>query len=276
MKLKTVIVGSGSKGGSGKTFALVMLAFVLRRLGYHLAYIDADSSNGTFTKAFPEETKSGQLTQVNLDVEGEFQKAIEACAKFEDDVITIIDMPGSKTSFFVEFFEKKKPEDFEKIGIRLIFAVSVCNTAVALQGIRDILRICMGSYPVIALKSNMANLKGTRFDLDESKTGQALKTLAKDRVIEIGQLGGLQKQEYDRLPAPPNEFEIGGRAATKLGLTHLSAMEWVYFGNKTVANVMPYAEWISGMPIPNPPKSTKPRVDQTMSKLLDDMNEDDL
>ena len=276
MKLKTVIVGSGSKGGSGKTFALVMLAFVLRRLGYQLNYIDADSSNNTFAKVFLEETKAGQLTQVNLDVDGQLQKAIEACAKLEDDVITIIDMPGSKTSFFVDFFEKKRPEDFEKIGIRLIFAVSVCNTAVALQGIRDILRICMGSYPVIALKSNMANLKGTRFDLDESKTGKALKTLAKDRVIEIEQLGGLQKQEYDRLPAPPNEFEIGGRAATKLGLTHLSAMDWVYYGDQIVANVMPHAEWLTGLPILNPLKVTKGKVDQTMSKLIADMNEDDL
>lgn len=275
MKLKTVIVGSGSKGGSGKTFALVILAFALHRLGYQLRYIDADASNRTLTKVFHEETKSGQLTQVNLDVEGDFQKAIEACAKLDDDVITIIDMPGSKTDFFVNFFENRKPEDFEKIGIRLIFAVTVCNTAVALQGIRDILRICMGSYLVIGLKTNMANLKGTQFELEESKTGTALKTIAKDRLIEIEQMGGLQRQEYDRLPAAPNEYEIGRRAAVKLGLTHLSAMEWVFYGNKAVDRVIPHAEWLTGIPIPTMPNSIKTKIDQTMSKLLTDMDEDD-
>lgn len=276
MKLKTVIVGSGSKGGSGKTFALVMLAYVLRHLGYRIHLIDADSSNRTFTKVHYEETKSGQLVQVNLDVEGDFQKAIEACANLDDDVITIIDMPGSKTDFFVDYFEKRKPEDFEKVGLRLMFAVTASNTAVALQGIRDILRICMGTYPVVALKTNMANLKGTQFDLDESKTGKALTTIAKDRVIEIEQLSGLQRQEYDRLPAAPNEFEIGGRAATKLGLTHLSAMEWVSYGNKTVSNFLPYAEWITGMPIPNPPKIIKSKPDSSLKKLIEDMEDDDL
>lgn len=276
MKLKTVIVGSGSKGGSGKTFALVILAFVLRRLGYRIHLIDADTSNRTFTKAHPEETKSGQLIQVNLDKEGDFQKAIEACANLDDDVITIIDMPGSKTDFFVDYFEKRKPEDFEKVGLRLMFAVTVSNTAVALQGIREILRICVGTYPVIALKTNMANLKGTQFELEESKTGEALTTIAKGRVIEIDQLGGLQRQEYDRLPAAPNEFEIGGRAAAKLGLTHLSAMEWVAYGNQAVDHVLPHAEWITDMPIPNPPKVAKPKADPSLNKLIDSMAEDDL
>lgn len=276
MKLKTVIVGSGSKGGSGKTFALVILAYVLKRLGYKLNLIDADSSNYTFFKAFRKEAEAGEITKVDLDVEGAFQRAIEACATLDDEVITIIDMPGSKTQFFVDFFEKRKPADFEAAGIRLIFAVTVCNTTVALQGIRDILRICVGSYPVLALKSNMANLKGTRFALEGSNTGIALKSIAKDRVIEIEQLGGLQRQEYDRLPAPPNEFELGGIAATKLQLTHLSAMEWVDLGNKAVNHVMPHAEWLTGLPIPNPPKDTKPKVDLSMNKLLATMADDDL
>jgi hypothetical protein len=276
MKLKTVIVGSGSKGGSGKTFALMILAFALSRLGYRINYIDADASNRTFSKVFKAEAESGQLTQIDLGIEGDFQKAIEACAKLDDDVITIIDMPGSKSEFFVEFFEKRKPEDFEKVGIRIIFAVTVCNTTAALLGIRDILRICAGSYPVIALKSNMANLKGTRFDLAESKTGNALDTIAQNRVVEIEQLAPLARQEYDRFPAAPNEFELGGRAATKLGLTHLSAMEWVTYGNKAVENILPHAEWMTGMPIPNPPKGTKPKASPALSKLIQDMDEDDL
>lgn len=277
MKLKTVIVGAGSKGGSGKTFALVTLAYVLMRLGYRINLIDADASNRTFSKVFRKELESGQLTQVNLDVEGDFQKAIEACAKLDDDVITIIDMPGSKTEFFVNFFEPKMPADFETVGIRLIFAVIACNTNVALQGIRDVVRISIkASYPVIALQSNMANLKGTHFVLDESNTGKVLKKLADNRVIEIEQLGGMQRQEYDRLPAAPNEFEIGGRAATKLGLTHFSAMEWVNFGKKAVERVLPHAEWLTGLPIPNPPKAAKTKGDPSLSQLMETMDQDDL
>ncbi|MFN4804522.1 MAG: hypothetical protein ACK5LH_00945 [Akkermansiaceae bacterium] len=276
MKLKTVIVGSGSKGGSGKTFALVILAFVLRRLGYRIHLIDADTSNRTFSKAHPEEDKSGELVKVDLDKEGDFQKALEACAYLDDDVITIIDMPGSRTDFFVDFFGKRKPQDFEKVGLRLIFAITVSNTAVALQGIREILKICMADYPVIALKTNMANLKGTQFNLEDSNTGTALKNIAKGRVIEIKQLGGLQCQEYDRLPAPPSEFEMGGRAATKLGLTHLSSMEWVAYGKQAVDNVLPNAEWLTALPIPNPPIATKSKVDPYLNNIIDRMTDDDL
>jgi hypothetical protein len=276
MKLKTVIVGSGSKGGSGKTFALVILTYVLKRLGYRINLMDADTSNSTLSKVFRKEFEGGKLTQINLDIEGEFQKAVEACAQLDDDVITIIDMPGSKTKFFVEFFGGKKTTDFEAIGIRLIFAVTVCNTAVALQGIRDILRICSGSYAVIALKSNMANLKGTQFNLDNLNTGKALKNAAKDHVIEIEQLGGLQRQEYDRLPAAPNEFEFGGLAATKLGLTQLSAMGWVEYGNKAVEHVLPHAEWLTGAPVPNPPNVAKQKADPFLNKFIDSMDQDDL
>lgn len=276
MKLKTVIVGSGSKGGSGKTFALVILAFALKRLGYKLNLIDADASNRTLSKAFRKEFDAGELTQIDLDIEGHFQKSVEACAQLGDDVITIIDMPGSKTDFFVQFFSGKKPADFEKIGIRLIFAITVCNTTVALQGIREIIRICVGSYPVIGLKSNMANLKGTSFHLEDSNTGEALMSVAKDRVIEIEQLGGLQRHEYDRLPAPPDEFEVGGLAATKLGLTHLSAIGWVEYGNRAVDHVLTHAEWLTGAPVPNPPKATKQKIDPSQNKLIDSMDDDDL
>jgi hypothetical protein len=134
----------------------------------------------------------------------------------------------------------------------------------------------MGTYPVIALKTNMANLKGTKFDLEESRTGTALKNIAKDRVIDIEQLSGLQRQEYDKLPAPPNEFEIGGRAATKLGLSHLSAMEWVSYGNKAISNILIHAEWITQMPVPNPPKTSIPKTDSSLKKLMEDMEDDDI
>ncbi len=276
MKLKTVIVGSGSKGGSGKTFSLVILAHSLKSMGYKIHLIDADSSNQTLSKVFRKELESGELKKIKLDKEGAFQKAIEACAKVDDDVITIIDMPGSKNEFFIEFFGNKNCNDFKKVGIRLIFAVTVSNSAPALQGIRDILRICTNPYPAIALKSNMSNIKGGSFNLSDSNTGQVLVSHAHGRVIEIEKLSELQRQEYDRFPAAPNEFEIGGVAASKLNLTHLSIIEWVSYSKKAVEHVFPFAEWLTDAPIPKPPKVAIIHADPSLKKLIEAMDEDDL
>lgn len=275
MKQKYVFVGAGAKGGSGKTASHVAMADVLSRVGYSVRFVDADASNRTLSGIYPDETASGKLIQINLDVDGEFQKTLESCAAMEEDIV-IIDMPGSQTAFYVDFFTHRSPEDFEKIGIKLVIGVTIANTAAAQKGIRDVLRIFGKAYPVIALKTNMANLRKTEFRLEDSKTGAALLAFAKGRFIEIPQMAPLQRQEYDRLSAPPSQFLLGERAATKLGLTHLSAMEWDIFGNKMIDSVLPHAEWLTGKPIPNPPEKVKPKLDDADAAMLDAMAEDDL
>ena len=275
MKLKPVIIGTGYKGGTGKTTSLVSTADSLTGLGYTLRYVDADSSNRTLTGIYPEAEADGRLVKVNLGVPGEFQLALEDIAASMNEDLAIIDMPGSAAEFFEEYFLNKTAEDFEMAGLRIIIAVTVANSAGSLRGIRELVRMFAArQHPMLVFKTNMANTHRTEFNLTETNTGAGVAVAAEDRIIEIPKLGELQKKEFNKCNAAPSDFLRGGRAAEKLGLTHLSCLEWHLFLKKVLGSVQPHAEWITGKPIPKLPDSSKPQSAHAAS--LDAMDDDDL
>lgn len=275
MKLKPVIIGTGYKGGTGKTTSLVSMAGSLTDLGYTLRYVDADSSNRTLTGIYPEAEADGRLVKVNLGVPGEFQVALENISASMTEDLAIIDMPGSAAEFFEDYFLNKSAEDFEVAGLRIIIAVTVANSAGSLRGIRALVRMFAARrHPMLVFKTNMANTHRTEFNLTETNTGAGVAIAAENRIIEIPKLGELQKKEFNKCTAAPSDFLHGGRAAEKLGLTHLSCLEWHLYVKMVLTSVQPYAEWITGKPIPKP--SSSPKSDGADASRFDAMDDDDL
>ena len=275
MKLKPVIIGTGYKGGTGKTTGLVSVADSLAEIGYTMRFVDADSSNRTLTGIYPEAETDGRLVKVNLGVPGDFQGALENIAATMTEDLAIIDMPGSAAEFFEEYFLNKTAEDFEIAGLRMIIAVTVANSAGSLRGIRALVRMFAEKrHPLLVLKTNMANTYRTAFNLTETNTGAGVAIAAENRIIEIPQFGELQKKEFNKCNAAPSAFLRGGRAAEKLGLGHLSCLEWHLYLRKVLGSVEPYAEWITGLPIPKTPQNAKPH--SAHAAILDAMDDDDL
>jgi len=274
MKLKPVIIGTGFAGGTGKTTGIVSTADALTQIGYTMTYVDADASNRTLSATLPEAEASGKLVKVTLDTAGDFQGAIENIAANMTEDLGVIDMPGSAAAFFLDFFTNKTAADFEKMGVRLIVAVTIANSVVSFRGIRELAKLFAVRYPMIVLKTNMFNARHTAFDLTATKTGTAVVKASKNRVIEIPQFAELQRREYNNCTAAPSDFLLGGRAATKLGLTHLSCLEWQSYVAAMVNAVTPHAEWITGKPIPAPFKDNTSQS-RAEASYLNAMDEDD-
>lgn len=242
---KNIIFACDDKGGVGKSTASGCIADAAMAMGYTVRLIDADPENTTLSKMFEQ-----GVTCIEASAET-FQATLENLSIMTED-FAIVDLPGAASAFFKDYFARNSRAAFDEMGLRIIIAVTVCETRGALDGAKKWVEMFGDMFEFIAVINEKDTALNKNFELNNYNTGQIVLEYALNHHVRIPRMVDHLKHMYDRWYGAPSDFIPRGRLAVKYKLSPLSTGQWNVHRDNIIRSVALEIEWLAGRPIPTP------------------------
>jgi len=264
----TVICGD-DKGGVTKSTTCGAVADALRALGYKVRLADADHANHTLSLMVPDAERIDCRDQ---DALSEF---IAAGPQSGAD-ISLVDMPGGAGDILEKYFDSVGFDTFGTMGIRIIVALTMTQTADSVRGAKAWIRAFIGKSEFVAFQNERDTPSGQKFTLQGIEFGADVLEIAGGRIATIPRWSEYMTKHYQKAKGVPSDYMLGGRVAKELKLNPLSAAPWQIFHRRVTVSVAGVAEFLTGKPCPIPPPTIKEdQISPENAKLLAKLAADD-
>jgi len=255
-KYFNLLLSGNNKGGITKSTSVGACIDSLQDFGYFVRRAEAEAENPILSAMLP------NVELVNYKDEDAMDAFVGSLleSEHEGNDLTVLDLPGDSGQVLMSYFTPERLDAFTAIGIRLIVGLTLVEDIDAIVGATLYMATFHKHAEFIAIASKAKtgrtpDGKEKPFGRDEIASfpgGSAINDLIGDRIISIPRFSEKMVADYARCKGIPSAYLPGGPAYRELGLSFGAHFPWQSHRNRVLANVAPYAEWLTGRPIPKP------------------------
>lgn len=264
--LHPIVICGDDKGGVTKSCSSAAVADALIDLGYKVRLADGDPSNRTLSLINPAAEKIDCRNTEELS-------AFIAGGPDSGADISLIDMPGSSGDLLANYFTETGFETFEDMGVRIIIALTLTQTADSVRGALAWIRTFFTKAEIVVFANQRDTPPGQEFTLDGIPSGAKVYALAEGRIVHIPRWSEYMTKHYLKAKGMPSDYTAGGRAYKELKLNLLSAAPWKMHHRRVTASVAKVSDWLAGKPAPkSAPEIKEDTISPEKAKLLAELN----
>jgi hypothetical protein len=143
-------------------------------------------------------------------------------------------------------------ESFEQTGVRIVIVINLTQTVDAALGAREWIRKFGTTAEYFVVANEKDTPFGENFDADRVPGLRAIINRTGGQIAVIPKFSPIMLDQYHKQKSHPSGYLAGGQAATTLNINIVYSSIWQTHFQRVLLEFEPFAEWLTGKPIPTP------------------------